>query len=118
MFEVKPKENQINKKYFYLTTIPFLIAIIISLLLPFLKQHLPEKLPLFYSLPWGGGQLATHEQLFIIPSSIILITLINLLMSWNIKTGQNYFRTVLLISSAIFSLILLVTLIKIVYLYI
>jgi len=83
-----------------------------------LFKFLPPKLPLFYSVAWGNGQLATHQQFLIIPASISLITLLNLVISWQLHPSQSFFKKVLLISSIIVSVILVTTFIKIILMFI
>lgn len=79
---------------------------------------MPPKLPLFYSVAWGEGQLATHQQFFIVPASIILIAPLNLIISWQLHPSQSFLKKVLLISSAVVGLILTIALIKIVLMFI
>jgi len=67
-----------------LISIPFLFALLISLFVILSAKILPPKLPLFYSLPWGENQLASREQLLIIPAIISLIALTNLALSWQL----------------------------------
>jgi len=91
-----------------------LMALSILLFLKFL----PPELPLFYSLPWGEVQLATLKQFLIIPASIILITLLNLILSWQLHPSQSFFKKALLLSSLVTTLILIITFIKIVFIFI
>lgn len=76
-------------------------------------RHLPPKLPLFYSLPWGDEQLANHQQFLIIPASIALIALLNLIISWQLHPSQVFFKKILLTSSLLNSFILTITFVKI-----
>lgn len=95
-----------------------ILSIILTLLILFLFKFLPPKLPLFYSLPWGEKQLAIHQQFLIIPASITIATLVNLIISLQLHSSQTFFKKVLLITSFVFCLILIVTLIKIVLIFI
>ncbi len=92
----------------------FLIIILILALFRFL----PPKLPLFYSLPWGEKQLAGKVQLLIIPASITLVTLGNLIFSWHLHTSQLLFKRILFFSSLLVSLLLTVTFFKIILIFI
>lgn len=98
--------------------LPLLIALVSGILILFFPHFLPNKLPLFYSLPWGENQIANQQQFFIIPAAIVLISLVNLAMSWQLHQTQTFFKRILLISSIIVSIILSVTLIKIIFIFI
>lgn len=77
-------------------------------------RFLPPKLPLFYSVAWGDGQLATHQEFLIVPASISIIALLNLVLSLQLHPSQSFFKKALFLSSIIVSLILTITFIKIV----
>lgn len=94
------------------------IALAIALLILFFSKFLPKKLPLFYSLPWGEAQLGSSEQFFIIPGSIALITLLNMIISWQLHPTQAFFKKILTISILVATLILTTTFIKIVLIFI
>src|SRR5688572_23746810 len=93
---------------------PLLLALSTALLTLVLSKALPPKLPLFYSLSWGEQQLVSHQQLLIIPSSIALVTLLNLVISWQLHPQQVFFKKILLISTYLVSLILGITFFKII----
>lgn len=114
----KIKEDNIQKIIFYLNVVPLIFAILMSIAIPVLFRILPEKMPLFYSLAWGEYQLGNHQQFFILPASIILVTLINLFLSWQLHQSQSFFKKLLLASSVITGLILAITFIKIVFVFI
>lgn len=103
-----------NKPYIWLILSPLILSLVITLAIVTILRFLPARLPLFYSASWGDGQLATHQQFLIIPSSIILITLLNLIISWQLHPSQSFLKKVLLLSPLIISLILTVTFIKII----
>lgn len=107
-----------HKLYLWLGLSPLILALLLTLTIIILLKFLPPRLPLFYSLPWGDGQLATPQQLLIIPASITLITLLNLIISWQLHYQQIFFKKVLLLSSAVTSLILTITLIKIILIFV
>lgn len=81
-------------------------------------QNLPSQLPLFYSLPWGDAQLGNLSQFIIMPSTVLLITLTNLIISWHLHPSQIVIKRTLSFSSAIVSLLFLITSIKIVYTFV
>lgn len=97
---------------------PVFIALILGTFIIFSTGFLPKRLPLFYSLPWGEEQLATPQQFFIIPALIICISLINLMLSWQLHESQNFFKKILIFTSVITTLILIVSLLKIFLLFI
>lgn len=97
---------------------PFFISLFITLFILIFGRILSPKLPIFYSLPWGESQLGTYQQLLIIPSIIILITLLNLIFSWQLHNSQIFFKRILLFSSILVSLILTITFLKIILVFI
>lgn len=105
---------------FYL--LPLLISTvstaIISLTYGLFYSQLPDKLPLFYSLPWGKSQLASKEQIFILPAVLVLTTLINFLFSSQIHPAQLIFKRTLALSVIFIDLLLLITAIRIVLIFI
>lgn len=103
-----------QKLNLWLKLSPLLLALIMTLVIVFGLKFLPNKLPLFYSLSWGEAQLASHQEFLIIPASIVLITLLNFAVSWQLHPSQSFFKKVLLFSPIIISLILSITFIKIV----
>lgn len=101
----------------WIITIPIFSSLLIALFILIFAKLLPPKLPLFYSLPWGEKQLADHQQLLIIPASIILVTLNNLIISWQLHPQQSFFKNILLFSSLLVSLILTITFFKIIAIF-
>lgn len=107
-----------GKLYLWTTVLPFALALIISLIILLFFRFLPPKLPLFYSLSWGDKQLANYLQFFIIPAIIILITLLNLIISWHLHFAQLFFKKILITTTLISTLILTITFIKIVLIFV
>jgi len=95
-------------------SITFLLGQILVILLSW--QQLPPELPLFYSRPWGKDQLATPLSLFILPSLSLTIFLINLVFASLVAKEEQLLLKILEAATAIFSLLSLVTIIKIVLL--
>jgi len=110
--------HRLNIGKFWISFIPFFLSLVIIIFILFLGKSLPPKLPLFYSLSWGEKQLVNHQQLLIIPGSIVLLTLINLIFSWQLHPQQTFFKKILLISSLLISLVLTITFFKIVLIFI
>lgn len=107
-----------DRLYVWITLLAAFIAIILSLSILFFFRFLPNKLPLFYSLPWGERQLATLPQLLTIPTITILITLINLIVAKQLHSSQSFLKMVLNLASFITTVILTITFIKIVFVFI
>lgn len=110
--------DNLNKSYVWINLSSLLIALLIVLADLIFFRFLPPKMPLFYSLSWGNQQLATHQQFLVLPLSIILISLLNLSISWQLHPSQSFFKKILLISPLIISLILIITFIKIILIFI
>ncbi len=103
-----------------------LIIIISFGLIFFLYSDLPPRVPLFYSLPWGESELAGKFMLLILPGISLVFFVFNLWFSGMVKFGEaeeNVRKSVFLKDSFIFvsffvSVVNLITLIKIVGLFI
>jgi hypothetical protein len=98
--------------------VPFVLGLVTTLTILFLAKSLPPTLPLFYSLVWGDDQLVTLPQLLIIPSIMVLISLINLIVYWQLHEAQQLFKQMIITSSVITSLILTVSFIRIILIFI
>lgn len=98
--------------------LPLVLALLTATSILIFLKFLPEKLPLFYSLPWGEAQLANHQQFLIIPALLVLICLINFAVSWQLHQTQSFFKMVLQSASLITAVVLLITFIKIVLIFI
>ncbi|OGE14716.1 hypothetical protein A3F00_03450 [Candidatus Daviesbacteria bacterium RIFCSPHIGHO2_12_FULL_37_11] len=101
-----------------LSFVSVITAIILGLFVFFSAGFLPKRLPLFYSLPWGEKQLATPQQFLIIPALIICISLINLMFSWQLHERQHFFMIILSVTSLITTIILAVSVIKVILLFV
>lgn len=106
------------KRSFSIALFPLILSVFITLFIIFSANFLPPKLPLFYSLSWGEKQLAENLQLLIIPASIALIALCNLIISWQLHDSQVFFKKILLFSSVLAGLILTITFLKIVLIFV
>lgn len=111
------KGDSKNKLYLWIGLSPITVSAFIALTILFFFTSLPKKLPLFYSLPWGESQLASHQQFFILPATIVLIALANLIVSWQLHQSQTFFKKILLASSLITTLILTITFIRIIFIF-
>ena len=111
-------KNVLGKYYLAISLSPIIISVIITIAILIFFNSLPEKLPLFYSLSWGDHQLATHQEFLIIPASIIAITLINLIISLQLHPSQVFLKKILLLSPFVINLIFIISLIKIIKIFI
>ena len=91
-----------------------IIDVVVLLLLLILKNFLPPLAPLFYGKPIGEAQLTTTFGLMIAPLVSILITVINLVLS--LWLSDDFFRKLLAISAVVVSVLLTITILKIVLL--
>ena len=118
MFKLKKgSENFVtsNKLVLWITLSPIIISLILIATILLGLRSLPPKLPLFYSLLWGDDQLASHQEFLLIPAIIIVITLLNSVISWQLHPSQSFFKRILLFSPLVISLLLTITFIKIVF---
>ncbi len=106
------------KRDFLVKFLPIILCLPWAIFILFMGRFLPQQLPLFYSLPWGENQLATPLQFLILPSMAICISLINLLIYWHLHHSQILFKKIILGISFIFTLILLISYIKIILIFI
>jgi hypothetical protein len=92
-----------------------LLLIIFQLILLLVKfNDLPKQVPLYYSLPWGEGQLASAASLFLLPTfSIMILLLNNLIATFFLKTIP-LFSHLLTIFSLIFSFLATISLTRII----
>jgi hypothetical protein len=79
-----------------------------------LKRILPPVVPLFYGLPAGADQLTSNLGLLLAPATGFAITAVNVFISN--MTRDIFLRRALIISSAFASILLAITVIKIVFL--
>lgn len=110
--------HSINRIYLWLSIIPLICALVIAVIILIFFRFLPEKLPLFYSLPWGENQLVYHRQFLIVPLSMSSISILNFILSQQLHPSQSFFKKILIFSSLISSLILTITFFKIVLIFI
>ncbi|MGB9706610.1 MAG: hypothetical protein ACPLXP_00845 [Microgenomates group bacterium] len=79
-------------------------------------RWLPPELPLFYSRPWGKEQLTTPFGLFILPALSLIVFFINLAFISFTPQEEKLIPKMLEVATAVFNLLCLVTLIKIIFL--
>lgn len=95
------------------------ILLIGEVLVILLSWHrLPPELPLFYSQPWGKEQLTTPFGLFIIPGFSLVIFLINFALLFFLAKEEKLIPKILEITTVVFNLLCLLTLVQIIRLVI
>lgn len=99
------------------TCLSLIVAFFVFTIWFFSPPYLPSTLPLFYSLPWGEKQLAQHQQFIVIPGIIIIVTLLNLIISWHLHPTQKIIKRVLSSASLLITTLLLFTFLKIIFLF-
>ena len=97
---------------------PLVLACLMVAAILIIFPHLPERLPLYYSLMWGEGQLASHSQFYLLPGLIATLTLLNLTLAKQLHQSQKLFKDILLFSTLLLSLILSFAFLKIVFIFI
>lgn len=81
-------------------------------------SNLPREIPLFYSLSWGDQQLGDLWQFLILAALPFLISLTNMIISWQLHPSQILFKRILAVYSAVITLLFLLTAVKIVLIFI
>jgi len=81
-----------------------------------LFSQIPEKVPLFYSLPWGNDRLAPGHMLFILPGLSLAILLVNIVISVFFIKSEKFLSLCLTWSSCLVSIFSLITLAQIIFL--
>ncbi len=90
----------------------FIILQLVFIIFKF--NDLPQQIPLYYSLPWGEGQLASAASIFILPTFCIIILLFNNLIATGFLKTIPLFSRLLTLFSLIFSFFSLISVIKII----
>lgn len=119
MNKYKVFKNFVSKDnlIFYTTIFNLILAALMMLSVAISAPKLPKQLPLFYSLPWGDSQLVDISQFLILPFMAILITLVNLAISWHLHESQIVLKRMLSIGSGIITLLILVTTFRIISIF-
>lgn len=68
-------------------------------------RELPPKMPLFYSLHWGEGQLAPTFNLFLIPFLTALFLLINAALSLFVFAADLFWKRILSFTSLVLGML-------------
>lgn len=111
------EEERRQKIISLLNRINIVLLIVDGITLFWKRNLLPEKVPFFYSRPWGEEQLAAKEWLLLIPSLSLLIFLIN----WQLgklffKKGESFLPMVMESFALLFTVLGTITLLRIIFL--
>lgn len=80
-------------------------------------NKLPEKIPLYYSRPWGEEQLSLKVFIFLVPGLSFIFSLTNFIITkLFLKNEHNFILVMLNFFSFLFSFMGLITVTKIIYL--
>ena len=93
----------------------FLFAAISFFLILFFWKRLPNKIPLFYSRPWGEEELAQPQFLYILPLGSLVMLLLDLAAAKILKAEGTIFAFIIWVTT-IFSFMAFFTLIRIIFL--
>ncbi len=107
-----------DKVEFYAIVFTIVCSMFIALDFTINYNKLPNRIPLFYSLPWGDSQLIAKPQFILLPSIILLIALINVITSWQLHNSQRSIKRLIALSTASVSLLILITAIHIIGIFI
>jgi len=97
---------------YFLAAVIINIGVFLSLVL--LRNFLPPLAPLFYGRPVGEAQLTNTFGLLIAPGASLLMTALNLGLSFWIK--DNFLKKLLAISAIVISVLTAITITKIILL--
>ena len=92
----------------------FSIDLVLVIIVLALRNFLPPVVPLFYGLPSGENQLVPQLGLLIVPGVSLLITILNTSIASSSK--DEFFKTTLIVSSALISVLAAVAVLKIIFL--
>ena len=105
---------KVNDKYIL---VPILLSLSTSLaiigLILFNYQRLPSRLPLLYSLPWGESQLVSKQQFILLPLMIVVLTLTNASIFWQLHNSQVVLKRTLGLNLVLVNALILITSLKI-----
>lgn len=93
------------------------ITIAVTILFLLFYNRFPPRVPLFYSLPWGEAQLVVKQQLFLLPIILLLITLTNFFIAFQLHSIQYILKRILYISLFLISTIIFITAVKILMIF-
>lgn len=104
-----------KNKIISIATIASLVLFVIGIVvISVVWSKLPPTVPLWYSKPWGIERLAHPIWLFLLPTSSLFITGINIYIASIFTNEYLVFSQTLLLSSFVINMLSTITLIKII----
>lgn len=97
---------------------PIICSAALAIFILLIRQFLPLKIPLFYSMPWGEQQLAIFPQFLIMPLVATSLSLINLMIVWHLGKDEILLKKILLTTSLVICTTLILATVKIVLIFI
>jgi hypothetical protein len=107
-----PKEELI----FWPVIFSFVLFLGSVLLTVFKFASLPQKIPLFYSKPWGQERLAGKEFIWLLPSILLLLIIANTVLAKIFVSRINFLAQMVAVSLSILSILTFFTLLRIIIL--
>lgn len=105
-------------RYYLASCISTIISVILILSLYLLAVNvLPNRIPLFYSLPWGQSELVNKSSLLLLPAIITQVALINMFLAYHLHSSQYILKRILLMSTILIDLTIVIAAIKIVFIF-
>jgi hypothetical protein len=91
----------------------FGLLLLLSGLVSFYYSRLPQKIPLFYSRPWGQDQLVDKHYFFILVGILIVFSLLNLIIASRQRTKNPVLSQIFIWSTIIICLMGFIDILKI-----
>lgn len=111
--------NFLDNRLFWIFLGIWLIPMIFSLIFIAIEwQHLPNELPLFYSRIWGAKQLTKSGNIFLPILAVFIVGLIDFLLALIFYKKDRMISYLLLGAAGIISILSVITIFNIVYLFI
>lgn len=98
------------------TRLVILLSVVSIILLIILWHRLPPQVPLWYSRPWGEGQLAHPAWLFLLPLGSLFWLSLAIFCSVYVTKDHLTFNQIVFLSTVVASLLSCITLVHILFL--
>jgi len=82
----------------------------------FKTRSLPPEVPVFYSKPWGEERLAARQFLWILPAISALVIILNTILVSIFAKKIKFLAQVIAISLFVLTVLIILTLVKIIFL--
>ncbi len=114
--EIKSRWNRLstNKIVSLATYLAIIGALVGFISIVFSWKLLPPLIPLWYSKIWGSERLAATPWLFLLPTSTLIITTLNMYIASFLITEYLVFSQIMSLGSLVISMLSTITLLKII----